>query len=122
MLYLCLGYLNSAKMDARPKTEIEAVMTQCQPHLDEFHKSGQVRLDAGVESETIGLRRENGQIVVTDGSSAKTEESLGSVFLLEALDIDDAIRVASLHPSVQIPAGEHFDWRIEIRPVHYLKQ
>ncbi|AZB41752.1 hypothetical protein CEF21_05235 [Bacillus sp. FJAT-42376] len=122
MMYLCLGYLNSAKMDARPKAEIEAVMSQCQPHLDEFYRSGQVRMDAGVELEMIGLQRENGQIVVTDSSSAKTEESLGSVFLLEAKDMEDAIRVASLHPTVQIPEGEHFDWRIEIRPVHYLKQ
>jgi hypothetical protein len=50
---------------------------------------------------------------------SENEETIGSVFLIEASDMDEAIKIASLHPSVQIDAGEQFGWRIEIRPIHY---
>lgn len=79
MKFLCLGYLDSAKMDARPKEETAAVMRQCQPHLEELYKSGQVMIDAGLASETISLRRANGKIKVMDGPFIETKEMIGSV-------------------------------------------
>ncbi len=41
MKYLCLDYLDPQK------AEIDAVMSECQPYLEEFHKSDRVILDAG---------------------------------------------------------------------------
>lgn len=35
--------------------------------------------------------------------------------------MDEAVRVASLHPTAQVPAGEQLGWRMEIRPVHYFQ-
>lgn len=122
MKFLCLGYLDSAKMDARPKEETAAVMRQCQPHLEELYKSGQVMIDAGLASETISLRRANGKIKVMDGPFIETKEMIGSVFLIEAQDMEEAIRIASLHPTVQVGAGEQFGWGIEIRPIHYFNR
>ncbi|SEN49923.1 YciI family protein [Paenibacillus sp. OV219] len=121
MQFLCLGYLEPAKMDARPKDEINAVMNECMPHLDNFYKSGQVLVDAGLASEAKCLRRESGIVKVMDGPFIETKEMIGSAFLIEAQDMDEAIRIASLHPSVQIGAGEQFGWGIEIRPIHYFK-
>lgn len=121
MKFLCLGYLDAAKMDARPKEEIEAVMQKCQPHLEQLYESGQVRIDAGLSSETKCLRRANGEIKVMDGPFAEAGETIGSAFLIEARDMEEAIRIASLHPAVQVDAGELFGWRIEIHPVHYFK-
>lgn len=118
MKFLCLGYLDAAKMDSRPKEEIDAVMRECPPHLEEFYKSGQVMLDAGLSSETKCLRRENGMVKIMDGPFIETKEMIGSAFLIEAQDMEEAIRVASLHPAVQVGAGEQFGWRIEIRPIH----
>ena len=47
---------------------------------------------------------------MTDGPFAETREQLGGFFLVEAKDLDEAIRIAS-----QIPAGQ---WgTVEIRPV-----
>lgn len=122
MKFLCLGYLDSAKMDARPKEEIDAVMNQCPPHLDELYNSGQVIIDAGLAPETKCLRQSNGKVKVTDGPFIETKEMIGSAFLIEARDIEEAIQIASLHPAVQISAGEQFGWGIEIRPIHYLKK
>ncbi|WP_307439418.1 YciI family protein [Bacillus sp. V2I10] len=122
MIFLCMGYYNAEKMDARPKEEIDAVMRECQPHLDEFYNSGQVVVDAGLELETKCLRRVNGKVTVTDGPFTETKELIGSVFLIEAKDMEEAIQIASLHPTTQVGTGEEFGFRIEIRPVHYFKK
>ncbi|WP_029192541.1 YciI family protein [Paenibacillus harenae] len=121
MKYLCLGYLDPAKMDSRPKTEIDSVMSECQPHLEEFYKSGQVVIDAGLSMETKCLRRVNGKVRVVDGPFIETKEIIGSAFIIEAQDMEDAIRVASLHPTTQVGAGEQFGWGIEIRPIQYFE-
>ena len=52
----------------------------------------------------------NGERIVTDGPFAETKEILGGVFLTDLPDLDEAIRLASLIPSVRHGA-------IEIRPV-----
>jgi hypothetical protein len=51
-----------------------------------------------------------GDVVTTDGPFAETKEVLGGFYLLEANDLDEAIKWAS-----QIPGAWH--GRIEIRPV-----
>jgi hypothetical protein len=51
----------------------------------------------------------------------ETKEIIGSAFLIEARDMEEAIRVASLHPSTQVSAGEQFGWCIKIRPIHYFE-
>lgn len=121
MKFLCLGYLESDKMDARPKDEIDAIMNECPPHLENFYKSGQVIIDAGLASETKCLRRANGKVKVMDGPFIETKEMIGSAFLIEARDMEEAIRIASLHPTVQVASGEQFGWGIEIRPINYFE-
>ena len=121
MIFLCMGYFNAEKMHARPNTEIEAVMEECQPHIENFYDNGKVLLDAGLESEVKTLRRVNGEVIVTDGPLTETKELIGSVFIFEAENMDEAIQLASLHPTTQVDKGEEFGWRIEVRPVHYFK-
>lgn len=121
MKFLCMGYFNSEKMDARPSAEIEAVMDECQPHTEKFYETGKVLLDAGLESEIKNLRRVDGKVMVTDGPFTETKELIGSIFIFEAEDMDEAIHLASIHPTTQLNIGEEFGWRIEIRPVHFFK-
>ncbi|WP_286166238.1 YciI family protein [Bacillus sp. E(2018)] len=121
MIFLCMGYYNPEKMDARPSAEIEAIMSECQPHIEKFYDSGEVMLDAGLDTEIKSLRRVDGRINVTDGPFTETKELIGSIFIFEAENMDEAIELASLHPTTQVSRGEEFGWRIEIRPVHYLK-
>ena len=121
MKYLCMGYLDSKAMDARPKPEIDAVMQECWSHMKEFNAKGQVIVDAGLELQAKCLRRANGAMVVTDGPFAETKEVVGSVFIIEARDIEEAIKFASLHPSMRVDAGEQLGWRVEIRPIHHFQ-
>ena len=78
-------------------------------------------LDAGLESEIKNLRRVDGKVIVTDGPFTETKELIGSIFIFEAENMDEAIQIASIHPTTQVNKGEEFGWRIEIRPVHYFK-
>lgn len=61
------------------------------------------------------------EIKVMDGPFTEAGETIGSAFLIEARDMEEAIRIASFHPAVQVDEGEPFGWRIEIHPVHYFK-
>lgn len=121
MQFLCMGYFNPEKMNARPTEEIEAVMEECQPHIEKFYESGKVLLDAGLESETKNLQRIKDKVIVTDGPFTETKELIGSIFVFEAEDMDEAIQIASIHPTTQVREGEELGWRIEVRPVHYFK-
>ncbi|MFC5451144.1 YciI family protein [Paenibacillus aestuarii] len=91
--------------------------------MEELYNSGQVIIDAGLgsETETKCLRRANGKVKVTDGPFVETKEMIGGVFLIEAQDIEEAIQIAALHPTVQVDKGEQYGWRIEVRPIHYFK-
>ncbi|MDR7074240.1 YciI family protein [Fictibacillus barbaricus] len=122
MIFLCMGYFNPEKMDARPRAEIDAVMSECQPHIEKFYESGNVLIDAGLDSETISLRRVDGKVIVTDGPLTETKERIGSIFIFEAESMDEAIQLASLHPTTQISKGEEFGSYTEIRPVHFFKK
>jgi len=51
-----------------------------------------------------------GERLVTDGPFAETKELIGGIFILEAPDLDEAIRLAAL-----IPAAEYGS--IEVRPI-----
>ncbi|WP_026694517.1 YciI family protein [Peribacillus kribbensis] len=120
MKYLCLGYFSPGRMNSRPKEEIEVIMGMCQRLLDPFYKSGQVLMDAGLEAGSKILKRMEGNVIAADGP-AETGEIIGSAFLIEAENMDEAVRTASLHPSVQVDEGSELGWRIEIRPIHYFK-
>jgi len=61
-------------------------------------------------STATSVRMRDGKRVVTDGPFAETREQLGGFFLVNADNLDEAIRIAS-----QVPAGK---WgTVEIRPV-----
>jgi len=117
--FLCLGYLDASKVDALSKTELDGVMRECRPHMETLYKTERVIVDAGLDRESRCLRRVNGKVRVVDGPYIESKEMIGGVFLIEARDMEDAIRLASLHPTTQVAAGEDLGWAVEIRPLHY---
>lgn len=56
------------------------------------------------------VRVRDGKRLVTDGPFAETREQLGGYFLVEAADLDEAIRIAERIPSAR-------KGTVEIRPV-----
>lgn len=118
MKFLCLGYLDREKMDSLSKPEIDAIMRECRPYSEKLYNTRQVIVDTGLEADGKSIRRVNGKLTITDGPFTETKEIIGGAFLIEANDMNEAIRIASLHPAVQMGVGEQFGWGIEVRPVH----
>ena len=121
MKFLCLGYFDPEKMNALPKAEMDAVMAECRPHMEKLYATGRVILDAGLGDEAKYVRRVKGTRSITDGPFTEAKEMLGGTFLIEAADMEEAVRLASLHPTTQVGAGERLGWRLEIRPIHYFE-
>jgi hypothetical protein len=109
MKYLCLVYLESAKMRAIADSE-------CQACGDGFRSRGVlVAAEAlqPVETATT-VRVRHGKVSVTDGPFAETKEQLAGFYLIEARDLNEAIQAAAKIP----PAREG---SVEVRPVRQLE-
>ena len=69
---------------------------------------------SGYELDEAGtakvVRVRDGERIVTDGPFAETKEVLGGAFVLDAPDLDEAIRLAALVPSA-------WQGSLEIRPI-----
>lgn len=115
MKYLCLAYGDQQKNAALTQGEFEALVARCRVHDEELERSGHLLLVESLEWATTTLRPRNGRTVTTDGPFLETREQIGGLFLIEASDLDEALRIASLHPAAHL--GEELGWGIEVRPV-----
>jgi hypothetical protein len=119
MKFLCLGYYDEKKFDALPKSELDAIVSQCRTHDEELHKSGHLLSVASLESlrKAASIRPVNGKPTVTDGPFTETKEQIGAFFLIEAKDMAEAVRIASMHPAARL--GEHVGWGVEVRGIDF---
>jgi hypothetical protein len=111
MKYICLGYYDETAWAAMPESDRNALMDKCIAYDDVLKKNGHF-----LGGEALGdarsaatVRSRSGKAVVTDGPYAETKEQIGGILLLEAKDMDEAIRLMSNHPG--LAAGP-----FEIRP------
>lgn len=116
MKYLCLGYYDADTFDTLSDADREEIARECRPHDEALRESGHLVDVASLEHRTAAtLRPRDGQTSVTDGPFAEAKEVIGSFFIIEAEDLDEAIEVASLHPAAKW--GEHLGFAIEVRPI-----
>ena len=101
MRFLCLGYYDERKFDALPKERIDALVHQCRTHDEALRNSGHLLLVASLAATnmTTSIRPRAGRPTVTDGPYAETKEQIGAFFIIEASDLQEATRIASLHPA-----------------------
>lgn len=122
MKYLCLAYYDEQKFSALTQSELDALVAQCHSRDEVLRSSGNLLLVASLAAtrSSTSVRPKNGKPIVTDGPYAETKEQLGGFFIIEATDLNEAIRVASKHPAAQL--GEHVGWGIEVRPTEFFEQ
>jgi hypothetical protein len=60
-------------------------------------------------ADTVGVQVRRGEVVVTDGPFSETKEVIAGFDILEAPDLDEAIRIAAAHPMAYTGA-------LELRP------
>lgn len=121
MMYLGLGYYDPAAFEALDEDEKEALGRRCAPHDEAFLETGKVVAVASLEhGEGAFLRPAASGTSVTDGPFAETKELIGSFFLIEADDLEEAVEIASLHPAARL--GRELGFGIDVRPVERLER
>ena len=115
MKYICLGYINEKEWESATEAEQQAMMDECFAYDDELKKEGHFVGGEGLQGSqnATTLRWRNGKVSVTDGPFAETKEQIGGIMILEATDLNHAIRLLSKHPSMRL-LRERGCW--EIRP------
>lgn len=112
MKFLVMIYTDDGLMDALPEGEFEHLMRGCFAKADALKDAGCLidsqQLEAPAEARSVRVRE--GRTRVVDGPFAETKEYLAGFNLIEAADMDEALRVA-----------QQFPWSrtgcIEVRPV-----
>ena len=112
MEYLCLVYHDEKQLDALPASEYDALVGDTLAYDEELRQSGHfiaANVLQYVHTATT-IRARNGRVSITDGPFAETKEQLGGFILIEARDLNEAIRVASQMPPARLGS-------IEVRPI-----
>lgn len=113
MKYLCLIYYDEKKLNALPQGQVDSLWAEADAYAKELRLNrGFLAADAlEPTSSAVTLRRRRaGAISVTDGPFAETKEQLGGVLLVDAANLDEAIKVAARVPSARFGS-------VEVRPV-----
>lgn len=112
MKYLCLIFVDQQMYDALPQVVQDTYIDEHLAFDDALRTQGHLivteALQAAKSATTIKLR--NGKLSITDGPFAETKEQLGGFYLVEARDLNDAIRIAAKIPSARIG-------NVEVRPI-----
>jgi len=109
MKYMLLIYLDEQAMS---EAERERCYVESAQLAQDLNANGQY-LDASPlhpVATATSIRVRDGKRIVTDGPFAETREQLGGYYLIEANDLDEAIRIAERIPPAEVGT-------IEIRPV-----
>ena len=117
MQFLLMIYNDDELLDALPEGEADTMMRGCIRHTDELRAQGRLldsqQLEPPATARSVRVR--NGRTTVLDGPFAETKEYLGGFNLIEAADMDEAVRIAAEFPWVGTGS-------VEIRPVRDFAQ
>jgi hypothetical protein len=112
MKYLCLAYEEERTLNELTEREWHALRTETLEYVEGLRTSGRLLdarpLQSATSASTVRVR--NGKLSITDGPFAETKEQIGGYFLIEAGDLDEALRIAGNWPSARFGS-------IEVRPV-----
>lgn len=108
MKYLCLVYGKEKLMQTMDDNE-------CAANGEKIKKNGHHIAAEALQpvSTATTVRVRDGKVSITDGPFAETKEQLAGFYLIDAKNLDEAIRIASGIPPARIGS-------IEVRPVREL--
>jgi hypothetical protein len=112
MKYLCLIYIDESAMAVRQEGENRLMMAEYLDFTTDIKKNGKWLAGEALQptSAATTVRVRNGKLVTTDGPFAETKEQLGGFYLIDAADLNEAIRIAARIPGAKTGS-------VEVRPV-----
>jgi hypothetical protein len=112
MKYLCLIYAKEAEMAVRLEGENRAMMDDYFVFTSDLKKSGKYLAGEALQptSTATTVRVRAGKLATTDGPFAETKEQLGGFYMIDAVDLNEAIQIAGRIPGARTGC-------VEVRPV-----
>jgi hypothetical protein len=112
MRYLCLVFYDEKKRNELSNHESQTLIDESLDFDEALRREGYF-IAAGplqpVETATT-VRVRNGRVSLTDGPFTETNEQIAGFVLIEARDLNDAIRIASRIPPARLGG-------VEVRPM-----
>jgi hypothetical protein len=110
MKYLCLVYLDEKRLEELPDED-------CVAYDAAIRKSGHCIASEALQpvQTATTVRVRNGKVSITDGPFAETKEQLAGFYMIEARDLNEAIRIASEIPPARVGS-------IEVRPIRPIRE
>ena len=109
MKYLCLVY---GQESALQKMDDAHCLAYDQSIRDSGHCVSSEALEAVATATTVRVR--DGKVTTTDGPFAETKEVLAGFYLIEARDMEEAVKVAAGIPPAKVGS-------IEVRPIRPIR-
>jgi hypothetical protein len=110
--FMLLIYNDDTLLDALPAGQADAMMRDCLAHADELRQDGHLldsqMLEGPEKAKSVRIR--HGRSTATDGPFSEAKEVLGGFNLIEARDMEEAVRIAAEFPWVRTGC-------VEVRPV-----
>lgn len=113
MKYLCQVWFDGTVLDTMAKEEKHRLDSDSLGYDRDLMASGHMIHAEALQSprSAVTVRVRNGETSATDGPFIETKEYLGGFILIEAKDLNDAIRVAAGIPLARLGS-------IEVRPIY----
>lgn len=115
MRYLCLAYGHREKTEALTDEQRAELLARAKEYDAEMHATGRYVSAQSLSWDAVTVRARDGKPVVTDGPFIESREVVGGLVVIEAEDLNEAVRIASLHPAANL--GEDIGWAVEVRPI-----
>jgi hypothetical protein len=112
MKFMLLIYNDSTMLDALPPPQFDATMRSCLEHAAELRQEGRL-LDSQMlasPSTAKSVRIRKNSTTVVDGPFTETKELLAGFNLIEAENMEEAVRIAQQFPWARTGC-------VEVRPV-----
>jgi hypothetical protein len=112
MQYMLLIYDAEEALSKMSPEENRRFFEEYMTFTEEIRASGHLRGGDALQSirTATTVRTREGKTATTDGPFAETREQLGGYYLIEAKDLDEALKIAARVPSARTGS-------IEIRPL-----
>jgi hypothetical protein len=111
MQYVCLVYFDPKKVFGGG-AQAEAVLRDSGAYNDALRASGHMVMDQALQlpDQAMTVQVRDGKMSATDGPFMETKEMLGGFIVIEARDLNEAVRIAAGIPLAKLGS-------IEVRPV-----
>jgi hypothetical protein len=112
MRYMCLVHFEPARFTEATLAERQEIDRRSLGYDDELRRSGHYIASEAIQAgdSAVLVRVRDGKLTTTDGPFIETKEQMAGFILIEARDMNEAVRLAAGIPLAEIGT-------IEVRPV-----